>query len=144
MLKVFKINYKGLGLFDYNDIVKKPMDLSTLRKKLNEQNYKKVIDVYNDINLIWNNCKRYNMENSDIYNSATHMEDLTNKLIRDNFLNNFLQSISISNKEKYTSDDLKKKTYPNKNITIGNSYLRDVSMNDEKTNEIDDFYCNDE
>ena len=57
------------------------MDLSTIKKQLKKSFYKKISEVVEDINLIWSNCKTYNIEGSDIYNSAVYMEDFTARLL---------------------------------------------------------------
>lgn len=49
-----------MGLTDYPQIVKNPMDLSTINKKLREDRYHTVEEVLDDIQLIWDNCKLYN------------------------------------------------------------------------------------
>lgn len=58
------VDWLKLGLLDYPEIVKTPMDLSTVRSKLKEDKYKKIMDVKQDIQLIWNNCMKYNVEDS--------------------------------------------------------------------------------
>jgi bromodomain-containing factor 1 len=36
------VDWKGLGLFDYPTIVKKPMDLGTIKKKIAGRKYKSI------------------------------------------------------------------------------------------------------
>lgn len=62
------------------------MDLQTLKKNIKKGVYKKVIDFCDDLQLIWDNCKKYNSDGSDIFNSAVIMEKLSNKLIKEAFL----------------------------------------------------------
>ena len=45
-------------------IVKTPMDLGTVRKKLMNNKYETVEAVFDDIQLIWDNCKTYNQVGS--------------------------------------------------------------------------------
>ena len=72
----------GLGLHDYFDIVLHPMDLASVKKKLlNNIIYIYVQEVLDDIQLIWTNCKVYNMEGSDIYKIAEYMEKQSRKII---------------------------------------------------------------
>lgn len=54
----------ALGLNDYPDIVKQPMDLGTVAKKLQGSKYRTVEECLDDIQLIWDNCKTYNAFNS--------------------------------------------------------------------------------
>ena len=41
-------------------VIKQPMDLSTMTKKLKQLQYKSKQEFANDLNLIWDNCARYN------------------------------------------------------------------------------------
>lgn len=70
----------GLGLVDYFDYVKYPMDLGTVGKKLRNNKYAYVQEALDDIQHIWTNCKIYNMEGSDIYRMAEKLERETRKL----------------------------------------------------------------
>ena len=83
---LFPVNYIELGLLDYQAIIHKPMDLNTIDGKLQNNEYKAIYDVLEDIQLIWDNCKRYNIEGSPIYGQAEHMEKLTNKLIKNYYI----------------------------------------------------------
>lgn len=76
------VDYVGLNLYDYLNVVKKPMDLSTVEKNLNYNTYITVLDALDDLQLIWDNCKSYNYEGSDIYDQATTLEKLTEKLVK--------------------------------------------------------------
>lgn len=58
------VYYKALGLEDYKKIIKKPMDLNTIRRNLNKNSYENLEEVLDDIQLIWNNCKLYNEQGS--------------------------------------------------------------------------------
>ena len=64
------VDWQALGLFDYPQVVKKPMDLGLVKKKLNEGKYKTIHDAADDIRLIWKNCMAYNADGSDFYNLA--------------------------------------------------------------------------
>ena len=67
------VDWKALGLFDYPQVIKKPMDLGLIKKKLNEQKYKSIHDAADDVRLIWKNCMTYNADGSDFYNLAQTM-----------------------------------------------------------------------
>ncbi len=41
-----------------------PMDLTTVKNKLNSGQYQNSLQVKADINLIWYNCKKFNLEDS--------------------------------------------------------------------------------
>jgi hypothetical protein len=51
----FPVNHKILGLIDYLDIVKRPMDLSTIRKKLRAGKFAAFSELVGDVDLIWEN-----------------------------------------------------------------------------------------
>ena len=68
------VDYELYGLDDYPKIVKKPMDLGTVQKNLQNGKYKDVKKALDDIQLVWDNCKLYNQEGSEIYRAAQDLE----------------------------------------------------------------------
>lgn len=54
----------GLGLVDYPQIIAKPMDLSLVSLKLQQDEYSFMEEILDDIQLIWDNCKNYNQAGS--------------------------------------------------------------------------------
>ncbi|KAH7650527.1 bromodomain-containing protein [Cryptosporidium bovis] len=48
------------GCLDYYQVIKSPMDLSTVSKKLMDNKYNDIVEFYNDIMLIFSNCREYN------------------------------------------------------------------------------------
>lgn len=75
------VPWKELGLTDYPEIIKKPMDMRTVRKNLAKCKYKRFDDFFREIQLIWDNCKTYNIQGSDIYKMAESMEKVARKAI---------------------------------------------------------------
>ncbi|KAF9891140.1 Transcriptional activator spt7 [Aspergillus nanangensis] len=67
---------------DYYTIIKHPMDLGTMTKKLKALQYRSKQDFVDDINLIWSNCFKYNT-NSDHFlrKHALYMKKETEKLV---------------------------------------------------------------
>lgn len=49
---------------DYPSVVRKTMDLGTVKNKLHNNNYELVEDFLDEIQLIWDNCKLYNARGS--------------------------------------------------------------------------------
>ena len=47
---------------DYYRIIKRPMDMSTIKKKLDSQQYSCAKECVDDFNLMFNNCYTYNGE----------------------------------------------------------------------------------
>lgn len=61
------VDWRAMELFDYPKIVKKPMDLGTVKRKLDRDQYVDIEECAQDIRLIWTNCKTYNADGSDFY-----------------------------------------------------------------------------
>jgi hypothetical protein len=71
------VDFVSLGLVDYPAIIKKPMDLSTVRHKLESGQYMKYSELVNDIRLILNNCMVYNLPDSEIVKIADKFANLS-------------------------------------------------------------------
>jgi len=52
---------------DYYDIILQPMDFSTVAKKINSYQYVSLSQFYNDLNLMVENCRKYNQETRSAY-----------------------------------------------------------------------------
>ncbi|KAL4219682.1 Bromodomain-containing protein 4 [Mactra antiquata] len=65
-----------LGLHDYHDIIKKPMDLGTIKTKLENRQYTSAQDFAEDVRLIFTNCYRYNPPDSDVVMMAKQLQDV--------------------------------------------------------------------
>ena len=61
------------------------MDLRTVRENLADEQYESVEECLADVQLIWDNCKVYNTEDSLIYKMAVSMEGQTTKLTQEMF-----------------------------------------------------------
>ncbi|KAI0023364.1 hypothetical protein F4780DRAFT_729468 [Xylariomycetidae sp. FL0641] len=67
---------------DYYNFIKQPMDLGTMSKKLKQLAYKSKTDFVTDLNLIWDNCLRYNQDmNHPLRRMANGMRKEAEKLI---------------------------------------------------------------
>lgn len=71
------------GIPQYLEIIKNPMDLSTVESKINEKKYKSIEETLIDLQLIWDNCKSFNMEESEIYKSAEAMQKRMLNIIKE-------------------------------------------------------------
>jgi hypothetical protein len=60
------VDWKTLGLVDYMDIVKNPMDLGTIKANLEASKYQTKEEVAADIRLVWTNCMLYNSDGSEV------------------------------------------------------------------------------
>lgn len=64
---MFPVDYKTLGIPDYPKIILRPMDISTIEKKLKDHEYSAYSEFETDVKLIWSNALKYNPPNSPIY-----------------------------------------------------------------------------
>ncbi|KAE8610634.1 hypothetical protein XENTR_v10012190 [Xenopus tropicalis] len=63
-----------LNLPDYYQIIKNPMDLSTIRKRLEYNYYSKALDCIQDFNTMFTNCYIYNKPGDDIVVMSQELE----------------------------------------------------------------------
>lgn len=67
---------------DYYNVIKTPMDIGTMIKKLKQFSYKSKQEFVEDLYLIWNNCLKYNTSPElPIRKKALHMRKETDKLV---------------------------------------------------------------
>ncbi|KAL7285940.1 LOW QUALITY PROTEIN: hypothetical protein ACG7TL_001055 [Trametes sanguinea] len=59
---------------DYYQLIKQPIALSTIRKRISSHYYKNVLDFREDMRLMFNNARTYNQEGSWVYVDADEME----------------------------------------------------------------------
>jgi len=69
----------ALNIPAYPEIIKNPMDLSTLDQKLKSDQYGTVQDFVNDFRLIINNCRRFNGDNHPVTAAAMALDAYFNK-----------------------------------------------------------------
>lgn len=68
---------------DYSSIIKNPMDIGTMMKKLKQLQYQSKKQFVDDLELIWSNCLKYNATpNHPLRRKAEHMRELTRNLTR--------------------------------------------------------------
>uniref|UniRef100_A0A8C6S307 Bromodomain testis-specific protein n=1 Tax=Neogobius melanostomus TaxID=47308 RepID=A0A8C6S307_9GOBI len=70
------VDAQALGLHDYHDIIKHPMDLSTIKKKLDNSQYKDAQEFAADVRLMFSNCYKYNPPDHDIVAMARKLQDV--------------------------------------------------------------------
>ncbi|XP_030006646.1 bromodomain-containing protein 3-like isoform X2 [Sphaeramia orbicularis] len=68
------VDAEALQLHDYHDIIKYPMDLSTIKKKMDRREYKDVQAFAADVRLIFSNCYKYNPPNLDVVAKAKKLQ----------------------------------------------------------------------
>ena len=73
------VDWKALGIKDYPTIIKRPMDLGTIMKRLESGHYTSVLDVTADIDLVWSNAMAYNQDESYIYQVASDLKNFSDR-----------------------------------------------------------------
>ena len=61
------VDWRGLELYDYPQIITKMMDLGTIKRRLERGHYSTAHQVAEDIRLVWTNCMTYNADGSDFW-----------------------------------------------------------------------------
>ena len=99
------VDYIGLNILDYPKIITNPMDLGTVKKNLLEHKYINFKEFLDDINLIWSNCRTYNLPGSDIVKMANHCEKIFNKNLDKIFRNYNKKKVNKNDNEKLTPNE---------------------------------------
>jgi hypothetical protein len=81
------VDYIALGILDYPKVITHPMDLGTVKKNLLNGEYKIFEELMSDLNLIWQNCRTYNIPGSDIVKLADYCDKKMKNLIDKQFKN---------------------------------------------------------
>ena len=66
----------ALGIPDYFTVIKQPMDLGTIRRKLDSREYLNAEQFENDVRLVFSNCFTYNAPDTDIVQMAKALESI--------------------------------------------------------------------
>ncbi|KAM3302278.1 transcription factor GTE4 [Capsicum chacoense] len=70
------VNAEALGLHDYHDIIKHPMDLGTIKTRLSENWYKFPREFAEDVRLVFRNAMTYNPKGQDVHVMAEHLSGI--------------------------------------------------------------------
>ena len=81
------VDYIALNLPDYPKIIKHPMDLGTCKNNLLNGKYKIFQEFMDDLHLIWENCRTYNQQKSEIVKCGNACEKKLRVLIEKKFKN---------------------------------------------------------
>ncbi|KAL3138978.1 hypothetical protein ABBQ32_005786 [Trebouxia sp. C0010 RCD-2024] len=70
------VDASALGLHDYHQVIRRPMDLGTIKKSLmaDEGAYSTSAEVLKDVQQVWANCRTYNDEDDPIIDMCDNME----------------------------------------------------------------------
>ncbi|XP_038709066.1 transcription factor GTE4-like isoform X2 [Tripterygium wilfordii] len=70
------VDVNSLGLHDYFTIIKHPMDLGTVKSKLNKNRYKSPIEFAEDVRLTFSNAMTYNPKGQDVHIMAEQLSKI--------------------------------------------------------------------
>ncbi|XP_041816426.1 bromodomain-containing protein 3-like isoform X2 [Chelmon rostratus] len=70
------VDAEALQLHDYHDIIKHPMDLSTVKKKMDGREYLDAHGFAADVRLIFSNCYEYNPPHHDVVTQARKLQSV--------------------------------------------------------------------
>jgi hypothetical protein len=71
-----------LGILDYFEVIKHPMDFSTIKKKLNSNFYGSTDEMLRDFELVFSNCKLYNPPESEVVGMCNQVYALYQSQLR--------------------------------------------------------------
>ncbi|XP_020327909.1 bromodomain-containing protein 3 isoform X3 [Oncorhynchus kisutch] len=70
------VDAEALELHDYHEIIKHPMDLSTVKKKIDSQDYQDAQSFATDVRLMFSNCYKYNPPDHEVVAMARKLQDV--------------------------------------------------------------------
>ena len=76
------VDPNALGIPDYFDIIKTPMDMTTIRKKLDDGEYKEPWQFIDDVWQIFENAWTYNRKQSRVYKYCSKVCLLFRRFLR--------------------------------------------------------------
>jgi len=129
----------------YYDVIKSPMDLGTIQKKLENGEYTGVEDFKEDLQLIVGNCKIFNPPGTEVYKCGEELEKLVKELFsgdkgidtKINALRKQISSLMDDLKRLEEQSKFKGKIYSlSEREQIGNSVLDMSSKVDDRIAEI--------
>ncbi|XP_059416460.1 bromodomain testis-specific protein-like isoform X2 [Carassius carassius] len=70
------VDAKALGLLDYHEIIPQPMDMSTIKKKMEAREYTDALQFAADMRLMFSNCYKYNPTGLEVVTMARKLQDV--------------------------------------------------------------------
>lgn len=107
------VDTEQLDLHDYKQVIKKPMDLGTVKVKLEGRDYRSPAEFAADMRLIFTNCYKYNPPEHDVVAMARKLQDVfemryakipddVNPVMQGGFVKN---ESSVTDASDYDSED---------------------------------------
>ena len=69
------VNAAALGLVDYHQIITRPMDMGTIRNRIDSRHYSSADDFCLDMRLVFDNAMTYNPPGTDVHIMASSVLD---------------------------------------------------------------------
>jgi len=79
---LYPVDPEALGITDYFDRIKNPMDLSTVLEKIRQNKYNTIESFRDDTMLIFHNATSYNFAGTDVHNAAERLKEIFGKIYR--------------------------------------------------------------
>eukprot|EP01135_Chromosphaera_perkinsii_P012073 Nk52_evm11s2579 gene=Nk52_evmTU11s2579 len=89
-----------LNLPDYFDIVKRPMDMGTIQKKMKGLQYQNAAECIADFKQMFTNCALYNAEGTDVRSMCKVLEDLFDKKMKQMPLEEYVIEPQVKSSKK--------------------------------------------
>ncbi|OQV16625.1 putative Homeotic protein female sterile [Hypsibius exemplaris] len=70
------VDVQGLGLTDYYQVIKQPMDMGTVKDRMDRREYNTPAEFARDMRLIFTNCSKYNSSESDVVKMCRRVQEL--------------------------------------------------------------------
>uniref|UniRef100_A0A672JTS8 Bromodomain testis-specific protein-like n=1 Tax=Sinocyclocheilus grahami TaxID=75366 RepID=A0A672JTS8_SINGR len=70
------VDAKALGLLDYHEIIYQPMDMSTIKNKIEAREYTDALQFAADVRLMFSNCYKYNPPGHEVVAMARKLQDV--------------------------------------------------------------------
>ena len=115
----------------YKIQIKEPRDLGTITKKINGDNYSPK-EFYNDIELCWSNAKKFNEDNTSVYNDAIYLKELSDKLFKEKNIEEIIEKYNTE-KDNFNSMTEDKENI-NDNTNNSNNNTNDSNNTGDKLN----------
>ena len=90
---------------EYYEMIKKPMDITTLREKVNSGEYAAIEHALVDLRQIWENCRLFNSEGSDIYATADALDAETAQLVEEKMGKEYVKAYRSKGKKPVKAID---------------------------------------
>ncbi|MBE7180067.1 MAG: hypothetical protein INR71_02470, partial [Terriglobus roseus] len=91
---------------DYYQIIKQPMDIGSMFKKLKYMNYKSKKDFVDDLNLIWANCLKYNADPTHfLRKKALYMRKRSEELLQ------HVPDVAVIDRAAYEAEERRKQKF---------------------------------